>query len=52
MADERDGALTGSTLKETNSWGKVDLAKEQMVYGPSLSTIIGSPIPPISLLRQ
>ncbi|HEY1464212.1 MAG TPA: deoxyhypusine synthase [Terriglobales bacterium] len=33
VADERDGALSGSTLKEANSWGKVDLAKEQMVYG-------------------
>jgi deoxyhypusine synthase len=33
VADERDGALSGSTLKEANSWGKVDLAREQMVYG-------------------
>ncbi len=33
VADERDGALSGSTLREANSWGKVDLAKEQMVYG-------------------
>ncbi len=33
VADERDGALSGSTLKEANSWGKVDLAYEQMVYG-------------------
>jgi deoxyhypusine synthase len=33
VADERDGALSGSTLKEANSWGKVDLAKEQMVFG-------------------
>ena len=32
VADERDGALSGSTLKEANSWGKVDLAAEQMVY--------------------
>ncbi|MFH1786107.1 MAG: deoxyhypusine synthase [archaeon] len=32
VADERDGALSGSTLKEANSWGKVDLAFEQMVY--------------------
>ncbi|MEM4272482.1 MAG: deoxyhypusine synthase, partial [Candidatus Bilamarchaeaceae archaeon] len=24
VADERDGALSGSTLKEANSWGKVD----------------------------
>jgi deoxyhypusine synthase len=28
----RDGALSGSTLKEANSWGKVDHGAEQMVY--------------------
>jgi deoxyhypusine synthase len=33
VADERDGALSGSTLKEASSWGKVDTAFEQMVYG-------------------
>jgi deoxyhypusine synthase len=38
VADERDGALSGSTLKEANSWGKVDLAKEQMVYGEATVT--------------
>ncbi|WP_263418022.1 1,9-bis(guanidino)-5-aza-nonane synthase [Terriglobus albidus] len=32
VADSRDGALSGSTLKEASSWGKVDLAWEQMVY--------------------
>src|SRR3954462_293197 len=32
VADTRDGALSGSTLKEANSWGKVDLGAEQMVY--------------------
>jgi deoxyhypusine synthase len=32
VADERDGALSGSTLKEASSWGKVDTAHEQMVY--------------------
>jgi deoxyhypusine synthase len=32
VADMRDGALSGSTLKEANSWGKVDLGAEQMVY--------------------
>jgi deoxyhypusine synthase len=32
VADARDGALSGSTLKEASSWGKVDLAWEQMVY--------------------
>ena len=32
VADERDGALSGSTLKEANSWGKVDSGFEQMVF--------------------
>jgi len=32
VADERDGALSGSTLKEASSWGKVDTVHEQMVY--------------------
>jgi len=32
VADARDGALSGSTLKEASSWGKVDLTWEQMVY--------------------
>jgi len=32
VADERDGALSGSTLKEACSWGKVDTTFEQMVY--------------------
>lgn len=32
VADARDGALSGSTLKEACSWGKVDIAEEQMVY--------------------
>ncbi|WP_129631229.1 1,9-bis(guanidino)-5-aza-nonane synthase [Candidatus Oscillochloris fontis] len=38
VADERDGALSGSTLKEANSWGKVSLAQEQMVYGEATVT--------------
>jgi deoxyhypusine synthase len=33
VADARDGALSGSTLREACSWGKVGTAKEQMVYG-------------------
>jgi deoxyhypusine synthase len=33
VADERDGALSGSTLKEACSWGKVDTSYEQMVFG-------------------
>jgi len=32
VADERDGALSGSTLKEAHSWGKVDEGYEQMVF--------------------
>jgi deoxyhypusine synthase len=38
VADERDGALSGSTLKEANSWGKVDSGYEQMVYGEATIT--------------
>jgi deoxyhypusine synthase len=32
VADVRDGGLSGSTLREACSWGKVDTAYEQMVY--------------------
>lgn len=32
VADVRDGALSSSTLKEANSWGKVETANEQMVF--------------------
>lgn len=32
VADERDGALSGSTLKEACSWGKVSVVHEQMVF--------------------
>ncbi|MBI2682715.1 MAG: deoxyhypusine synthase [Acidobacteriales bacterium] len=39
VADERDGALSGSTLKEANSWGKVDTAMEQMVFGELTTTL-------------
>ena len=38
VADERDGALSGSTLKEANSWGKVDVGLEQMVFGEATIT--------------
>jgi deoxyhypusine synthase len=38
VADERDGALSGSTLKEANSWGKVDSGFEQMVFGEATIT--------------
>jgi deoxyhypusine synthase len=33
VADPRDGALSGSTLREACSWGKVDIVHEQMVFG-------------------
>lgn len=32
VADERDGGLSGSTLKEAHSWGKVDEGNEQIVF--------------------
>ena len=37
VADERDGALSGSTLKEAHSWGKVDKGLEQMVFSEATS---------------
>lgn len=39
VADERDGALSGSTLKEASSWGKVDTVFEQMVFGEATVTM-------------
>lgn len=39
VADERDGALSGSTLKEASSWGKVSTTSEQMVYGEATITM-------------
>ncbi|MBX3321493.1 MAG: deoxyhypusine synthase [Phycisphaeraceae bacterium] len=43
-ADVRDGALSGSTLREACSWGKVDVVYEQMVFGEvtSLFPLIAS----------
>lgn len=44
VADVRDGALSGSTLKEASSWGKVDTTYEQMVYSEAtlaLPLIVG-----------
>lgn len=38
VADERDGALSSSTLKEAHSWGKVEVAQEQMVFGEATLT--------------
>ncbi|HRU93557.1 MAG TPA: deoxyhypusine synthase [Candidatus Marinimicrobia bacterium] len=39
VADERDGGLSGSTLKEASSWGKVDTKYEQMVFGEATVTM-------------
>ena len=39
VADSRDGACSSSTLKEASSWGKVDTAKEQMVFAEATSVL-------------
>ncbi len=39
VADARYGALSGSTLKEAHSWGKVETGYEQMVYAEASSTL-------------
>jgi deoxyhypusine synthase len=39
VADVRDGALSGSSLKEARSWGKVDSGYEQMVYAEATSVL-------------
>jgi deoxyhypusine synthase len=39
VADFRDGACSGSTLKEARSWGKVDNEYEQMVYAEATSVL-------------
>jgi len=39
VADVRDGACSGSTLKEARSWGKVDAGHEQMVYAEATSVL-------------
>ena len=39
VADVRDGACSSSTLKEACSWGKVDIAQEQMVYAEATSVL-------------
>ena len=39
VADSRDGALSGSTLKEASSWGKVDTTYEQMVYAEATMAV-------------
>lgn len=39
VADVRDGACSGSTLKEASSWGKVDTVYEQMVYAEATTVL-------------
>jgi len=39
VADARDGALSGSTLREARSWGKLDAGHEQMVYAEATSVL-------------
>lgn len=39
VADVRDGACSSSTLKEACSWGKVDIAYEQMVFAEAGSVM-------------
>ena len=39
VADVRDGACSSSTLKEANSWGKVDTTYEQMVFAEATSVL-------------
>ena len=39
VADARDGALSGSTLKEACSWGKVDTVYEQMVFAEATTVV-------------
>lgn len=39
VSDVRDGACSGSTLKEASSWGKVETVYEQMVYAEATSVL-------------
>jgi len=39
VADVRDGALSGSTLKEASSWGKVKPGYDQMVFAEATSVL-------------
>ncbi len=39
VADSRDGACSGSTLKEASSWGKVEKTNEQMVFAEATSVL-------------
>ena len=39
VADVRDGGLSGSTLREATTWGKVEVARERMVFGEATITL-------------
>lgn len=39
VADARDGACSSSTLREAQSWGKVDVAYEKMVYAEATTVL-------------
>ena len=39
VADVRDGGLSGSTLREATTWGKIETARERMVYGEATITL-------------
>ena len=39
VADVRDGACSSSTLKEAQSWGKVDTTYEQMVFAEATTVV-------------
>ena len=39
VADARDGGLSGSTLREATTWGKVEASRERMVYGEATLTL-------------
>ena len=39
VADARDGGLSGSTLREACSWGKVETTRERMVFGEVTLTL-------------
>ena len=39
VADARDGGLSGSTLREATTWGKVETTRERMVFGEATITL-------------
>ncbi|MBC1218010.1 deoxyhypusine synthase family protein (plasmid) [Trichormus variabilis ARAD] len=45
VANERDEALSGSTLKEIHSWGKVNITTEQIVFSEMSFEMVKSVYP-------